>query len=564
MTQPIINDVTTQTIGYAPILKCFFDQTGIQRIIDENVPLDPRRKILTHGQAAIAMITAILFQVFQLYRICRFADKSRVLHVLFPNIKSHEYFDDRLADTLDAIYHYGIGNLEVPITRQMIRQFGIENHACHNDTTMASVYGDCDNHLTSNSINITYGFNKKQYRKALKQFVWSLSVSGDSAFPLFQQAYDGNTADVTTYVEQWHNLIDLLGQQNFIYVGDCKLASVDNMVHIHDNDGCFVAPLPMYSGYERAFSSAIATHDHETLIPYKNQFNRGFEIPLPIAQNGQTYPFRMIIIFDQGLCHRKQKTLMRHVEDTRSHIAALSGKINKFKLKTRESIETACRDILKKHQTQDVFDVEVINEPRITYKNSQRGRVPKQGARQIAVTQDHFRIQFHFHADRFETAMSECGYYPLITNATADELPIEKAMLMHKGQYKNEHTNRRAKTGLHLEPIYLHTPERIESVLFLFKIALQISVLIERSARKNIQARDKGLNGFMPNRKDVRNPTSENLLAEFQDMVKGELPLPTGQRVGFVSKLTDVQQDILELLNIPQYYYSYEYLFNSS
>jgi hypothetical protein len=47
-------------------------------------------------------------------------------------------------------------------------------------------------------------------------------------------------------------------------------------------------------------------------------------------------------------------------------------------------------------------------------------------------------------------------------------------------------------------------------------------------------------------------------------MVKGELPLPTGQHVGFVSKLTDVQKDILELLNIPQYYYSYEYLFNSS
>lgn len=160
--------------------------------------------------------------------------------------------------------------------------------------------------------------------------------------------------------------------------------------------------------------------------------------------------------------------------------------------------------------------------------------------------------------------MTECGYYPLITNATADELPIEKSMLMHKGQHKNEHTNRRAKTGLHLEPIYLHTPERIESILFLFKIALQISVLIERSARKNIQTRDKGLDDFMPNRNDVRNPTSENLLAEFKDVVKGELPMPTGQQVGFVSKLTDVQQDILELLNIPNYYYSYEYLFNSS
>ena len=101
-------------------------------------------------------------------------------------------------------------------------------------------------------------------------------------------------------------------------------------------------------------------------------------------------------------------------------------------------------------------------------------------------------------------------------------------------------------------------------VLFLFKIALQIAVLIERGARQNIDARNVGLNNFMPNRKDVRNPTSENLLAEFQDVVKGELTLPTGQVYGFVSELTPLQRNILSILEIPLYYYSYEFLFNSA
>ncbi|CAB1065449.1 hypothetical protein D1BOALGB6SA_10246 [Olavius sp. associated proteobacterium Delta 1] len=48
-----------------PVLRYYFDQCGIARIIDDHVELDPRRKILTHGQAAVAMITAILFQVMQ-------------------------------------------------------------------------------------------------------------------------------------------------------------------------------------------------------------------------------------------------------------------------------------------------------------------------------------------------------------------------------------------------------------------------------------------------------------------------------------------------------------------
>ena len=51
-------------------------------------------------------------------------------------------------------------------------------------------------------------------------------------------------------------------------------------------------------------------------------------------------------------------------------------------------------------------------------------------------------------------------------------------------------------------------------MLFLFKIALQIAVLIERSAREQIKTRNKGLDNFMPNRKNVKNPTTENLLPE--------------------------------------------------
>ena len=58
------------------------------------------------------MITGILFQILQLYRICKFATETTVLDVILPHITPDEYFDDRLADTLDAIFDYGIGNLE--------------------------------------------------------------------------------------------------------------------------------------------------------------------------------------------------------------------------------------------------------------------------------------------------------------------------------------------------------------------------------------------------------------------------------------------------------------------
>ena len=134
-------------------------------------------------------------------------------------------------------------------------------------------------------------------------------------------------------------------------------------------------------------------------------------------------------------------------------------------------------------------------------------------------------------------------------------------MLSHKGQYKSELINRRAKSELKLEPIYLQTPERIEAMLFLFKIALQLTVLIERTARKNIDERDRGLDNFMPNRHDVRNPTSGKLLQKFEHMVSGAITLPTGDTYNFVSQPNALQRDILSILEVPEYCYSYEYLF---
>ncbi len=562
MPAPVIKNVQTQAVGFAPILRRYFDQCGIQQIIDDHVELDPRRKILTHGQAAVAMVTGILFQVMQLYRICKFAAEKTVLNVMLPNIAPEEFFDDRLADTLDAIFSYGIGDLELAITRNMIEVFQIQSPVCHNDTTSVSVYGNADNNKTDRSIRVTFGHSKK-HRKDLKQLVWSMSVSADHAFPLFQKAYSGNKSDVTTYVEQWHKLIDLLDDRDFLYVADSKVITHENMAHIDDNDGFFIAPAPMYESYKIVFEEALNKHDRELLIAYKERFNRGFEVPMEFSHEDKTYQLRMIILFDHGLCALKQKALQKRIQKTRHDFQELSGKLNRYKLKSQQQIDAACAAILKKNNTASFFTYTVINNPVTTYKNSKRGR-PSTNSEKIAEVNDHFSVDYEFDNNAFQKALSQCGYYPLLTNKASDQLSIEEAMLAHKSQYKCEHTFRRAKGPYNIEPIYLHTPERIEAFLFLFKIALQMVVLIERTARNNIDERDRGLNGFMPNKKDVRNPRSEFMLKEFEDIVQGQMQLPDGNSYGFVSELNDLQKDILSILNVPLHYYDYQHLIDSS
>jgi transposase len=216
-----------------------------------------------------------------------------------------------------------------------------------------------------------------------------MAVSSDSGFPLFQKVYSGNTADVTTYVEQWQNLIDLLERRDFLFLGDCKPASCQNMAYIDDHEGFFICPAPMYDSYKTPFHQAIADHDQEALLSYKGKLNRGFEVPLTIKHEVKSYHFRMIIIFDHALFKQKQTTLENRVHKTEEAFRELSKKLNTHKLKTQEAIEKACHAILKKYQTTDFFGFTIENDPVTTYKHTQKGR-PVKGAKKIAVTEDQF------------------------------------------------------------------------------------------------------------------------------------------------------------------------------
>ena len=559
----IIDDVVTQNIGFAPILRYYFEKAAIARIIDDSVPIDPRRKVLTHGQAAVAMITAILFQVMQLYRLCPFARQSTVLDTVLAGIPAEAYFDDRLADSLDALHRHGLGSLELEITRHMIEAWQIRTDVCHNDTTSASYYGTGKAAASPEGLRITFGHSKK-HRDDLKQPIWSMSVSDDSAFPLFSQAYSGNTADVTTYVEQWQRLIDLPGRTDFLYVADCKLVSGANIAAIIDNGGHFLAPAPMYESFAKHFEAAIANHDREILLPHKGRFNRGFEVPLVVRHCDKDYRLRMIIIFDQTVALTKRQNLQRRVEQTRSAFQALKGKLNSRNLKYEEQIQKACDAILNRYGTGAFFTCQIDCQALVTYKNKGRGRPSAdRPVEKVAVHSDRFDIQLHFDDAAFAGAMDRCGYYPLLTDVEAENLRLPQAMTYHKGQYRNEHTFRRAKGPYDLEPIYLQRPERIEAYLFLFKIALQIVVLVERTARANIQQHDRGLDDLMPNRKDVRNPKAEHLLAAFEHVVKGAMPGPSGTTCGFVSKLTALQHEIITVLEVPPKCFSYKYLADS-
>ena len=146
------------------------------------------------------------------------------------------------------------------------------------------------------------------------------------------------------------------------------------MTEIHDGDGFFIAPAPMYQSYKKVLYDALENHDREELIAYKDLFNQGFETPIEIEHDEKTYNFRMIILYDQKVAVRKRNTRHNRVVKMLLMFEKVEGKFNKYRLKTEAAIEKRCDAILKKYHTTDFLQYTINNNPVTTYKNKGKGR----------------------------------------------------------------------------------------------------------------------------------------------------------------------------------------------
>ena len=131
----------------------------------------------------------------------------------------------------------------------MVRVFGGSLDELHNDSTTITFHGDYDRADEERTLRgqlrraITWGHNK-DHRPDLKQFLYVLTVTRDGAVPVHFRVESGNTTDDCTHRETWDFLCQLTGRRDFLSVADCKLATAENMAHIHQNGGRFVSVLP--------------------------------------------------------------------------------------------------------------------------------------------------------------------------------------------------------------------------------------------------------------------------------------------------------------------------------
>ena len=172
-----------------------------------------------------------------------------------------------------------------------------------------------------------------------------------------------------------------------------------------------------------------------------------------------------------------------------------------------------------------------------------------------------FRFAFTRNQEAIDKALLLAGWRIYVVNAPVNELSLNQALSYYRDQWEVEHDIQHWKKGsLPALPLFLRIETRIRGLMFLLTLALQALTLLEFVARRELAANKQKLAGLVPGNPKMKTarPSAERLLAVFQQLhllIEGSVQ---HHSVVLVETLSDIQRQILKLLQIPEDVYLFQ------
>jgi hypothetical protein len=151
------------------------------------------------------------------------------------------------------------------------------------------------------------------------------------------------------------------------------------------------------------------------------------------------------------------------------------------------------------------------------------------------------RFVFRFDLDARKQDETYDGYSVLVTTVPQKDDSADSLFTKFEQQNYCEHVNREFKGPVAIRPIFLHSPQRVEALVFLLLIALTAYFLLQRIYRQSLSKR------AMPKE---RRTTTETILRAFNSYVLLIHRTRLGREVQ-PTRLSYSQRELLQHLGFP-------------
>lgn len=467
--------------------------------------------------------------------------------------------DDRVGRALDELFAADRASLVTALGLAAVRAYAIDCSELHNDSTSLTLYGayhgaDRQTRVGQAPARPARG-HSKDHRPDLKQLVWILTTAADGAVPITYRLADGNAEDSTTHIATWDALAAMLGRTDFLYVADCKLATRDNMAHIHTRGGRFVTVLPRSRKEDAAGRAWLAGGPIAWTEVARRPGKRTTDppaiwwatpAPAPSAEGHRIVWMRSSVKRAHDAAARADR-----IDAATAALAALQAKLvsPRCKLSKLHAVEDAARAAVDDAGAGRWVRADAHDDITPEYRQDGRGR-PGPNTRYRRIDRHHFRLSWTVDAGRVAHDAASDGCFPFVAND--DGLTPAELLAAYKGQPHLERRHATLKGVLHAAPVELKSDTRIDAFAFCLYAALLVHALIERQLRQAMAAAGIGQLPLYHEDRACKTPTAARVLEILEPLTRTHIVHESRTLTVIEPALTPLQRQLLDLLDIPQ------------
>src|SRR5512132_612672 len=255
--------LTSWRVAALPILDHFLRRLRLRDFLHEHLPREDRRCRVATATGLLVLVKNLLVSREPRYGLGAWAARHVPGLLGLTSEQLPALNDDRVGRCLDRLFDADIPSLTLSVVTHAVQEFGVDLDELHNDSTTITFHGDyedADRERTWRGrlrLAVTWGHNK-DHRPDLKQLLYILTVTRDGAVPVQFRVESGNATDDRSHRATWELLCQLTGRRDFLYVADCKLATAENLAHLHQTGGRFPSVLPRTRGEDTAFRKTVS------------------------------------------------------------------------------------------------------------------------------------------------------------------------------------------------------------------------------------------------------------------------------------------------------------------
>jgi len=548
--------------GPLALIVPLLDRVQLKEIIDQHIPADPQAEY-SRGSVLSLLVAARLFHPMALTHIAEWAAESGADFLW--NIPTEKMNDDRLGRALDAFFTQRHSILAA-VALRVSEEFDVPLRDVHYDPThilFEGAYEDAqprdgviqdkvtrsDDAL--NPAHITRGRATDDAPRGSIMIHAGLCTHVDEFGPLpfFGHTVDGNQNGRTAVAEQFALLRKHLPFPKLTMISDRGTFSAAHLLRLADAGGsaiCSATWREFRPLFDKCRKSLIWKKASYLSIEQQRRRAAGSELAkehyelavlrheLKDEESRRTIPCRVIFVFstaDQKVVRKQRQKqidkLQKGLEQIQKSVAA-----------GRRGTDSAAigRRVAKLFGTKEAARYFAWQLEPLTKTQRQRLPEPARGCKLAA-----HRFSFTFDAAAVKNDEQYDGYSALVTTVPRGEASADELFTKFKQQSYSEKINGEFKGPLAVRPVFLHSPQRVEALVFLMMIALTLYYLLQRVYRQTVPAKAP------PKEKKT---TTQTLLRAFT----AYMLLVHRTRLGLevqATMLTTRQREILQRLGFP-------------